>query len=107
MRLHRMTLLAARGPDAATVKRIGSSARREVRSLLARPAVGLGHEHDSARQQVKQAVWRARLTALWEERHNLPRRAPESERRRGINERLLQISTVVASRLDGDARLVD
>ena len=31
--LHRMPWLAARGRDAATVKRVGSSARREVRGL--------------------------------------------------------------------------
>ena len=33
MDLHRMPLLAARRRDAATVKRVGGSARREVRGL--------------------------------------------------------------------------
>jgi len=33
MNLHRVPLLAARRHDAATVKRVGSSARREVRGL--------------------------------------------------------------------------
>ena len=31
MNLHCVPLLAARRPDAATIKRVGSSARREVR----------------------------------------------------------------------------
>jgi hypothetical protein len=33
MDLHRVPLLAARGPDAATVKHVGSIARREVRGV--------------------------------------------------------------------------
>ena len=39
--LHRMPWLAARGRDAATVKRVGSSARREVRGLGDNPSHGL------------------------------------------------------------------
>jgi hypothetical protein len=33
MDLHRVPLLTARGPDAATVQRVGSSAHRELRGL--------------------------------------------------------------------------
>jgi hypothetical protein len=33
MDLHRVPLLTARDPDATTVQRVGSSARREVRGL--------------------------------------------------------------------------
>jgi hypothetical protein len=42
MDLHRMPLLAARGPDAAPVKRIGSSACREVGGLGDRGSHGFG-----------------------------------------------------------------
>ena len=41
MDLHRMQLLAARGPGAATVQRAGSSMQREVRGLGDDPSHGL------------------------------------------------------------------
>jgi hypothetical protein len=42
MDLHRVPLLAARGPDAATVKHVGSSARREVRGVGNSSSHGFG-----------------------------------------------------------------
>jgi hypothetical protein len=41
MDLHRVPLLAARRPDAATVQRVGGSVRREVRGLGDDPSHGL------------------------------------------------------------------
>jgi len=41
MDLHRVPLLAARHPDAATVQRVGGSVRREVRGLGDDPSHGL------------------------------------------------------------------
>jgi hypothetical protein len=39
--LHRVSLLAARGPDATTVQRVGGSVRREERGLGDDPSHGL------------------------------------------------------------------
>ena len=41
MDLHRVSLLAARGPDATTVQRVGGGVRREVRGLGDDPSHGL------------------------------------------------------------------
>jgi len=41
MDLHRVSLLAARGPDTTTVQRVGGSVRREVLGLGDDPSHGL------------------------------------------------------------------
>src|SRR5215831_8916699 len=88
MDLHRVPLLAARRPDAATVKRIGSSARRETRSLGDGFSHGFGTRGGGALLGFGDALIVAKLPCRWPWRPRAqPWCGPRSHRARARRQR--------------------